>query len=88
MKLTGEQAEEVRVAASFFSQFLDHKQANVILTPERKEKLATLVGLADESLRESGFGGLRGSRALVSSPSGGNFLGRLFQKLKLLWVRK
>jgi hypothetical protein len=88
MKLTKEQAEEAREAALFFRQFLDHKQVNLILTPDRKEKLATLVGLTDEALIASGFGGLPGSRALVSSPSGGNFLSRFFQKLKLRWIRK
>lgn len=51
MKLDEEQQEEVREAARLWRSYLGDYQANVILTPSRKAALATLVGLAEETLK-------------------------------------
>jgi hypothetical protein len=47
MQLTPEQVEEVREAVKLWKSYLNGLQMNIILTPERKEKLATLVALGD-----------------------------------------
>ncbi len=47
MQLTPEQVEEVREAVKLWKSYLNGLQANVILSPERKEKLATLVALGE-----------------------------------------
>ena len=52
MQLTDEQVEEVRAAAKFWRGYLGDLQANVILTADRKEKLATLVALAEGVLKD------------------------------------
>ena len=52
MKLDDEQREEVRQAILTWKGFLNHLQANVILTPPRKESLGTLVALAEEVLSQ------------------------------------
>lgn len=52
MKLDEEQENEVQAAAQLWRGYLGDYQANVILTPQRKAALATLVALAEEVLKE------------------------------------
>lgn len=52
MVLTQEQVAEVQTAKSLWKSYLSDLQANVILTPQRKEALATLVALAEAVLTE------------------------------------
>lgn len=50
MKLDEEQRAEVQQAAKIWRSYLGNDQANVILTPARKQALATLVALAELAL--------------------------------------
>ena len=52
MRLDEDQQAEVREAAKLWRGYLGDFQANVILTPQRKEALATLVALAEAALKE------------------------------------
>lgn len=52
MVLTQEQVAEVQTAKGLWKSYLSDLQANVILTPQRKEALATLVALAEAVLTE------------------------------------
>jgi hypothetical protein len=52
VKLDAEQLDEVRQAVLTWKGYLGPLQANVILTPPRKEALATLVSLAEEALKQ------------------------------------
>lgn len=53
MKLDDEQREEVRQAILTWKGFLNQLQANVILTPPRKEALGALVALAELALSQA-----------------------------------
>lgn len=53
MKLDEEQREEVRQAVLLWKSYLSNQQANVILTAQRKEALATLVAVAEQLLQEA-----------------------------------